>query len=260
MTKASVFKKHSPQYNILYQNPGDGYSALYQILAVDHPTLGKFPHLLIQAPPDQLAADTVAQYYQHYIDFIHIQGFLEANRDTLNLPSELDKFISGLSYSAKISIISREERLSTDPNIKQKFTQGSIVTTVTQYLAELELPNGAPYSSRSQYDDSDSDSVLPRRPAPSQFSGLKDSARTMSLTRSTPSSSKKKKKKKKTTRRVHRIQVDINDPFASLVVPDDLENQEILCVHIRLGQTQWRKSGQTWIWSKLNKSNFACLR
>ena len=43
----------------------------------------------------------------------------------------------------------------------------------------------------------------------------------MSMTRSAPSSSKKKKK---TTSRINRVQDDINDPFASLVVPDDLEN------------------------------------
>ena len=62
------------------------------------------------------------------------------------MPSEMDKFLSGLIHSAKIFVISREEHLSNDPNVKQKFTQGAIVTTVTQYLAELELANGALYS------------------------------------------------------------------------------------------------------------------
>ena len=47
MTKANVLKKHSPQYNILHQYPGDGYSALFQFISLDHPTLGKFPHLVI---------------------------------------------------------------------------------------------------------------------------------------------------------------------------------------------------------------------
>ena len=59
MTKANVFKKDSPQYNILYQNSGDGYAALFQILSTDHPTLSRFPYLLIRAPPSQLATDTV---------------------------------------------------------------------------------------------------------------------------------------------------------------------------------------------------------
>ena len=43
--------------------------------------------------------------------------------------------------------ISREERLSNDPGIQRKFTQGAIVTTFTQYLSELSLSNGKPYSS-----------------------------------------------------------------------------------------------------------------
>ena len=56
--------------NILYQNPGDGYTALFQILTPATPTLSRFPYLLICAPPSQLATDTIAQYFQHYIDFI----------------------------------------------------------------------------------------------------------------------------------------------------------------------------------------------
>ena len=47
MSKSNVFKKNSPQYQILHQNLGHGYSALFQIITLDHPTLGKFPHLLI---------------------------------------------------------------------------------------------------------------------------------------------------------------------------------------------------------------------
>ena len=70
MTKASVFKKDSPQWNILYQNPGDEYAALFQILTPAHPTLSRFPYLLIRAPPSQIATETVAQYFQHYIDFM----------------------------------------------------------------------------------------------------------------------------------------------------------------------------------------------
>ena len=106
MTKTSVFKKDSPQRNILNQNPGDGYAALFQILTPSHPTLSRFPYLLICAPPTQIATETVAMYFQHYIDFIGLRGFLEENQSTLNMPSELDKFISGLTHSKPILRIS----------------------------------------------------------------------------------------------------------------------------------------------------------
>ena len=136
-------------------------------------------------------------------------------------------FFGGLTHSAKIFLIACEERLSNNPNIKRKFTQGAIVNTVTQYLSELHFDNGSAYSSRSWCDnfDSDSDSDISSRPPLSRFFGLKGSARTLSLTWSAPSSSSKKKKM--TTRRVNWIQVDVHDSLVSLVIPDGLENHQI---------------------------------
>ena len=144
----------------------------------------------------------MAQYFQHYLDFISIRAFLEENRHSLDTHSELDKFLTGLTHHERIFLISCEERLSNDPNIKRKFTQGAIVNTINQYLSELYLLNGPKYSSHSKYNDSnsDSDSDVPSRPPVSQFSGLRDSSRTTSLTQSSPSSSKKKKKKAPTRR------------------------------------------------------------
>ena len=229
MTKGKVFKPNTNEYNILHQNPGDGYAALYQILSSSHPTLSPFPSLSIRSPPVQIATETVTMYYQHYIDYIHLRCFLENNRSTLNISSELDKFISGLTHSKEIFHISREERNSNDPTMQRKFTQGAIVSTIALYLIESKLIDGKPSTSHSQYDDSDSDADFQRRSTPSRFSGLRDSARTTSLSRSAPSPSKKKKKKT-TTRRTNVFQVDINNPLASLIVPDGLQQHEVLRV------------------------------
>ena len=59
MSKLNVFKKGLPQHQILYQNPGQGYTALFQIISCRHLTLGKYPHLFIQAPPVQLIGETL---------------------------------------------------------------------------------------------------------------------------------------------------------------------------------------------------------
>ena len=123
MTKGKVFKTNTNEYNILHQNPGDGYTALFQILSSSHPTLSRFPLLSIRSPPVQIATKTVAVYYQYYTDYISLRCFLENNRSTLNNSSELDKFISGLTHSKEIFRISREERNSNDPTMKRKFTQ-----------------------------------------------------------------------------------------------------------------------------------------
>ena len=76
MTKGQVFKKGTPQHTTLYQNAGDGYAAIYQILTPDHPTLSRFPSLLVRIPPSQVTTETVAQYYLHYIDFYGTWQFL----------------------------------------------------------------------------------------------------------------------------------------------------------------------------------------
>ena len=111
MTKGNVFKKGTPQHTTLYQNAGNGYTALYQILTPDHPTLSRFLSLLVCNPPSQITTETVAQYYLHYIDFMGLQGFLEENRSTLNSPSELDKFFQGCLIHRKF-IVSLEENVS----------------------------------------------------------------------------------------------------------------------------------------------------
>ena len=158
-----MFKRNSPHHQILHQNPGQGYTTLFHIVFDQHPILRRHPHLLICSPPMQLIAKTVAQYYQHYNDFVNTCAFLEKNPNSLDASSELDKLLSGSTHSDKIFLISCEKRLSDNPNIKQEFTQGAIVNTLNQYLSELHLKNGPKISSRSRYDDSDynSDSDAP---------------------------------------------------------------------------------------------------
>ena len=89
-----------------------------------------------------MATDTVAMYFQHYIDYIGLRAFLDWL--TLNMSSKLDKFFHGLTHATEIFYVSREERMSVDPAVQRKFTQGAIVTTLTQYLSELNLLNGKP--------------------------------------------------------------------------------------------------------------------
>ena len=156
---------------------------------------------------------------------------MEDNQSTLNKSSELDKFFHGLTHATEIFRVSREERMSVDPAVQRKFTQGAIVTTLTQYLHDLRLSNGSSSSSQSKHNDSDSDSDsdsdIPRRRTTSSFSGLRDSARTVSLSRSNPLSSNKRTRKKTNLRRAQVMAIDVNDPFASLVIPDKLQQEEI---------------------------------
>ena len=180
---------------------------------------------MVRNPPNQSTTETIAQYYLHYLDYLELRAYVEEIRSDLNKSSELDKFIAGTSHSDAIFRISRKERNSKDPHVMQKFGQGAVVTTLTHYLEELNLPNGHASSSASRYVASDSDSD---DSAPSQFSRLRGSPRTKSLSRSTPTLSKKKKKKSPPTRRVMGLEIDFNDPCASIIVPDGLEPHETM--------------------------------
>ena len=71
-----------------------------------------------------------------------MRALLKENQHNVDKWSELDKFLSGLTYSTKIFFISCEERLSNYPNIKQKFTQGAIFNSLTQYLDEMSFADG----------------------------------------------------------------------------------------------------------------------
>ena len=84
-----------------------------------------------------------------------------------------------------------------------------------------------PFSVPCDASDSDSNFDLPKKPSPSRFSWLKGSTRTSSLQRSGTSS---KRKKEKNMKRTNRVQANIKDPLASLVIPDSLENQLVFYV------------------------------
>ena len=79
MSKPGVFKKDSPQHQILYQNSGQGYIALFRIISHHHPVTDKHPHLLICSTPVQLTFETNTQYFQHYNIYINLPAFLEEN-------------------------------------------------------------------------------------------------------------------------------------------------------------------------------------
>ena len=96
-------------------------------------------------------------------------------------------------------------------------------------MDELNLADDLSYSSSARYDDSDSDadSDIPTKHSLSRFVGLKGFTRTSSLYHSGTSLNKKKKKVQYT----NRVQVNLKDPCAFLVITNDLENHQLFCVH-----------------------------
>ena len=101
---------------------GKRYMAVHRLLATDLPIYCTCPTLLVRSSPVQLATESFAIYFSHYKDCITLQAFLEGNQQRFVKSLELDKFLDGLVYSTNLFIISKEERLSCDPVMLQKFT------------------------------------------------------------------------------------------------------------------------------------------
>ena len=117
---------------------------------------------MIRTPPVQSPTMTISQYFNSYLDYMAMRGFLQNDSTNLNNKNELDLFIGGCVHSIRLFYISREDWLSTDPIMLQQFVQGSAINTLTFYLRELELPDGPSrsihYSSRySEESDSGSE-------------------------------------------------------------------------------------------------------
>ena len=119
-----------------------GYECLWKLLADAHLINNAHPSLSIRTPPVQSPTKTVSQYFHGYFDYMDMQGYLQDDSTNLNDKHELDLFIEGCVHSERLFIIAREDRLSTDPIVLQRFLQGSIINAFTSYLRELNLLDG----------------------------------------------------------------------------------------------------------------------
>ena len=167
----------------------------------------------IRTPPVQSPTETIWQYLHTYVDYMDMRGYLQSDATNLNNSNELDLFIEGCTHSAQLFTISRDDRLSSDPIMKLRFTQGAIVNTLTSYLRALALPDGASqtihHSSRSP-PDSDSDSEDDRK-----HRKIKKSRRTNTLRRSGAA-------------RLNKVTIDLQHPLASLQIPADVPACQVL--------------------------------
>ena len=142
--KNDKYSKTKDFYNSVLQNHGHGYQTLVQILMHNHPSVIERPSILCRDRPRQ-HEETIQTYFRNYNDFLELRAYAENNQNTLNDTGEVDAFIDGLKYSEYIHSASRMDRK--DPSMDHKFTPGTIVTTLTSYLAYDESPSRkrAPY-------------------------------------------------------------------------------------------------------------------
>jgi hypothetical protein len=83
--------------------------------------------------------ETIQTHYRNYNDFPKLRAYVENNQNNPNDVGKVDAFFDGLEYSEYIHTVSRMDRK--DPSKDHKFTPGTIVTTLTAYLAYDESPS-----------------------------------------------------------------------------------------------------------------------
>ena len=139
ISKDKIFQKGSSQSATICNEP-DGYTALFKLIMPHHPAYVLHPSDLIRTTPSQDLKDDISTYFYRYIDFMQLRGYLENNSKTLDDPYEMDKFISGATYSKEILHLTRDNRRSTDPAILAQYSQSRIVGDRFQsYVIGFEL-------------------------------------------------------------------------------------------------------------------------
>ena len=105
-----------------------------------HPAYVLHPSDLIRTTPSQDLKDDISTYFYRYIDFMQLRGYLENNSKTLDDPYEMDKFISGATYSKEILHLTRDDRRSTDPAILTQYSQSRIVGQLSIIYPKVPTP------------------------------------------------------------------------------------------------------------------------
>ena len=161
ISQTKCFPKNSHSRSTILDNYGEGYAALYAIISSGHPEVVAQPSLLVTYPPKQGASEPIGQYFHAYLDHLEMKAYIDNISHTLNHKGELDRFIAGTIHHVAFTRLSREERLSSDPIMIRRYTQGQIVTTLNRLQSDIP---GATYNHNTGWemkpcDKSDSSST-----------------------------------------------------------------------------------------------------
>jgi len=246
ISKDSIFPKDSPAKDTVLDHYGEGYAALYNIISSSHPEVVARPALLVTSPPTQQMTHSIGKYHGIYCDYLKQKAYIDDIARNLNHAGELDRFIAGTLYGEELNRLCREERLSSDPKVLQRYTQGQIAVTLNSLLnmipqAKLDairrtndlhkFANDSDDTSTARTADTSAASSLTN---PTTYSRVSTNTSKAGTTYS-PASSRYPRKpgspykpRKIFTKpvNVHAIDVDMNDPLESLILPDTLSEYD----------------------------------
>jgi len=248
ISKDSIFPKDSAAKDTVLDHYGEGYAALYNIISSSHPEVVARPALLVTSPPTQQPTDSIGKYHGIYCDYLQLKAYIDDIARNLNHAGELDRFIAGTLYGDELHRLCREERLSSDPKVLQRFTQGQIAVTLNSLLGmipQAKLDAVKRTADMHKLAD-DSDDNTARTADTTTASSLTNSATysrvgtktgtsragtsyspaSSRYPRKAPSSQYKPRKIFTKPVNVHAIDVDMSDPLDSLILPDTMSEYD----------------------------------
>ena len=179
------------------------------------------PTTLIRNPTFQKVDETFAEYYYGYATFLFLRNLIQDINQTLSDPSDLEMFTNGATASAYMWSRARVDTLLPDPLCPNKFNHSHILTTCSSYLSSDDSSVASIFN---KVDKTDLDSVVP-------LLKLKQMHKSLSFSnhnglRRPPTS--QRRPRPPTSAKAY--QIDIQDPFASVDCPSDMDDHEVLAV------------------------------
>eukprot|EP00536_Pseudo-nitzschia_multiseries_P015866 jgi/Psemu1/44055/gm1.44055_g len=119
---------------------GQGYEALYTVIAQTHPNSKRPSNAgrMVRDPPNQYAGESLEEYYFRYKDYLRLRVFLQNQSGAISLTEEVSNLNVGTTLSEELLKKTEDERGSDDQFKRDKYKAGRLLQTLQTYEQEIK--------------------------------------------------------------------------------------------------------------------------
>eukprot|EP00536_Pseudo-nitzschia_multiseries_P010847 jgi/Psemu1/27241/gm1.27241_g len=119
---------------------GQGYEALYTVIAQTHPNSKRPSNAsrMVRNPPNQDPNESLEEYYFRYKDYLRLRVFLQNQPSTISSTEEVSNLIAGTTLSEELFKKTEDERDSDDQFKRDKYKAGRFLQTLQTYEQEIK--------------------------------------------------------------------------------------------------------------------------
>eukprot|EP00536_Pseudo-nitzschia_multiseries_P019160 jgi/Psemu1/59263/gm1.59263_g len=119
---------------------GQGYEALYTVIAQTHPNSKRPSNAgrMVMNPPNQDANESLEEYYFRYKDYLRLRVFLQNQPGTMSSTEEVSNLIAGTTLSHELFEKTEDERDSDDQFKRDKYKAGRLLQTLQTYEQDIK--------------------------------------------------------------------------------------------------------------------------